>query len=79
MGLTRFGLDTRHPRADRCCTMMVDIYVSPMGIRLWELHDGALPLFRPRIVLLIRSVDERVVLLVFLNVFSHPEIKNNYC
>ena len=40
---------------------------------LFSLHETAFSLLHPRIVLLVRGVDEGVALLVFLNVFLHPE------
>ena len=43
------------------------------GVFLFSLHETAFALLHPRIVLLVRGVDEGVALLVFLNVFLHPE------
>lgn len=37
-----------------------------------SLHDDALALLRPRVVLLVRRVDQGVVLLVLLHVLPHP-------
>lgn len=37
----------------------------------WYLHDDAFALLRPRVVLLVGCVDQRIVLLVLLHVLSH--------
>jgi len=56
------------------CIIVVWLVIIVMAVFLWFtiiLHDNAFALFSPRIVLLIRRVDQRIVLLVLLDERAH--------
>lgn len=57
------------------------LVIIVMAVFLWFtiiLHDNAFALFGPRIVLLVRGVDQGIVLLVLLNERAHSAKKDKY-
>jgi len=56
------------------CIIIVWLVIIIMAVFLWFtiiLHNNAFALFGPRIVLLIRRIDQRIIFLVLLDERAH--------